>query len=212
MSFHCVPSDVDPPKIQCPPSRTKVAEPGKLTAMVSWGSPLVKDTADGAITRVLRRGPEPGSEFPEGEHIIRYTAYDRAYNRASCKFVIKVQVKRCPVLTPPLHGYITCSGAGNNYGSNCEYHCEGSYERQGPALRVCQFSGQWAGTPATCTRKYSTQSLVSSGVSIYLGGAHGASCGLDQRHVVVVELVGEEPREVGRVQSQQLSVDLIEQL
>ncbi|KAM5126209.1 sushi repeat-containing protein SRPX2-like [Mantella aurantiaca] len=39
-----------------------------------------------------------------------------------------------------------------------------------------------------------------------------ASCGLDQRHVVVVELVGEEPREVGRVRSQQLSVDLIEQL
>lgn len=28
----------------------------------------------------------------------------------------------------------------------------------------------------------------------------------------MVELVGEEPREVGRVQSQQLSVDLIEQL
>lgn len=228
--------DVDPPKIQCPPSRTKVAEPGKLTAVVSWGSPLVKDTADGAITRVLRRGPEPGSEFPEGEHIIRYTAYDRAYNRASCKFVIKVQVKRCPVLTPPLHGYITCSGAGNNYGSTCEYHCEGSYERQGPALRVCQFSGQWAGTPATCTPMRINVNVNSAGAFVdqffekqrlliisapstsdryyrlQSTALQGASCGLDQRHVVVVELVGEEPREVGRVQTQQLSVDLIEQL
>ena len=34
---------------------------------------------------------EPGSHFPEGEHVIRYTAYDRAYNRASCKFIVKVQ-------------------------------------------------------------------------------------------------------------------------
>lgn len=41
--------------------------------------------------RVTLRGPEPGSEFPEGEHVIRYTAYDQAYNRASCKFRIRVQ-------------------------------------------------------------------------------------------------------------------------
>lgn len=39
----------------------------------------------------MLRGPEPGSEFPEGEHVIRYTTYDQAYNRASCKFRIRVQ-------------------------------------------------------------------------------------------------------------------------
>ncbi|KAG8552987.1 hypothetical protein GDO81_003207 [Engystomops pustulosus] len=143
--------DIDPPKIQCPNSREKVAEPEKLTAMVHWGRPLVKDTADGVITRVLRRGPESGSEFREGEHIIRYTAYDRANNRASCKFIVKVVVRRCPILSPPLHGYMTCSSAGNNYGANCEYQCEGGYERQGAAVRVCQFSQQWAGSPAVCT-------------------------------------------------------------
>lgn len=129
-------ADIDPPKIRCPHSREKMAEPEKLTARVSWNPPLVKDSADGTITRwvtdtpytsqqilqalVLRlqwwctpdpdpndvfpqwffysvpcrvtlRGPEPGSHFPEGEHVIRYTAYDRAYNRASCKFIVKVQ-------------------------------------------------------------------------------------------------------------------------
>lgn len=41
--------------------------------------------------RAILRGPEPGSHFPEGEHVIRYTAYDRAYNQASCKFIVKVQ-------------------------------------------------------------------------------------------------------------------------
>ncbi|KAM9323843.1 sushi repeat-containing protein SRPX2 [Gastrophryne carolinensis] len=228
--------DLDPPKIQCPPSRVKIAEPEKLTAVVYWGSPLVKDTADGTITRVLRRGPEAGSQFPEGEHIIRYTAYDRAHNRASCKFVIKVQVRRCPVLTPPLHGYITCSGAGNNYGANCEYRCEGGYERQGPAVRVCQFSQQWAGAPATCTAMKINVNVNSAGAfldqffekqrvliisapsssdryyRLQSTALQSASCGLDQRHVVLVELVGEEPREVGRVRSQQLPTDLIEQL
>ncbi|XP_075042458.1 sushi repeat-containing protein SRPX2 [Mixophyes fleayi] len=228
--------DVDPPKIQCPTSRVKVAEPEKLTAMVSWGSPLVKDTADGVITRVFRRGPEPGSELPEGEHIIRYTAYDQAHNRASCKFIVKVQVRRCPILTPPAHGYITCSSAGNNYGANCEYQCEGGYERQGPAVRVCLFSQQWAGLPATCTPMQINVNVNSVGgfvdqffekqrlliisapsasdryYRLQSSALQRAVCGLDQRQVIVVELVGEMPKEVGRVRAQQLSGELIEQL
>ncbi|XP_009880082.1 PREDICTED: sushi repeat-containing protein SRPX2 [Charadrius vociferus] len=80
--------DLEPPKIRCPDSRERIAEPGKLTATVYRG---VKDSADGIIKRVMLRGPEPGSEFPEGETVIRYTAHDQAYNRASCKFSIRVQ-------------------------------------------------------------------------------------------------------------------------
>ncbi|XP_035754480.1 sushi repeat-containing protein SRPX2, partial [Egretta garzetta] len=83
--------DMEPPKIRCPDSRERIAEPGKLTAIVYWDPPRVKDSADGVIKRVMLRGPEPGSEFPEGEHVIRYTAHDQAYNRASCKFSIRVQ-------------------------------------------------------------------------------------------------------------------------
>ncbi|KAG9478161.1 sushi repeat-containing protein SRPX2 isoform X1 [Eleutherodactylus coqui] len=228
--------DVDPPKIQCPTSRVKVADPEKLTAVLYWGSPQVKDTADGVISRVFRRGPEPGSELPEGEHIIRYTAYDQANNRASCKFIVKVQVRRCPILSPPLHGYISCSSAGNNYGANCEYQCEGGYERQGPSTRVCLFNQQWAGSPATCTPMQINVNVNSAGGFVdqffekqrlliistpspsdryyrhQTNALQRAQCGLDQRHVVVVELVGEMPKEVGRVRAQQLSTELIEQL
>jgi len=49
----------------------------------------------------MLRGPEPGSEFPEGEHVIRYTAHDQAYNRASCKFSVRVQGE---VGSPPAPG------------------------------------------------------------------------------------------------------------
>lgn len=44
--------DTDPPKIKCPPSRLKVAEPGKLTAMVTWDPPKPTDTADKSLEYV----------------------------------------------------------------------------------------------------------------------------------------------------------------
>lgn len=48
LSFHHGPFflDTEPPKIKCPPSRLKVAEPGKLTVRVSWDPPVATDTAD----------------------------------------------------------------------------------------------------------------------------------------------------------------------
>ncbi|NWY64962.1 SRPX2 protein, partial [Erithacus rubecula] len=142
--------DLEPPKIRCPESRERIAEPGKLTATVYWDPPRVRDSADGVIKRVMLRGPEPGSEFPEGEHVIRYTAHDQAYNRASCKFRIRVQVRRCPVLKPPQNGYISCTSDGNNYGATCEYQCDGGYERQGSSLRVCQSTQRWTGSQPLC--------------------------------------------------------------
>ncbi|XP_036893281.1 sushi repeat-containing protein SRPX2 [Sturnira hondurensis] len=228
--------DIDPPKIRCPHSREKMAEPEKLTARVSWNPPLVKDSADGTITRVTLRGPEPGSHFPEGEHVIRYTAYDRAYNRASCKFIVKVQVRRCPTLKPPQHGYLTCTSVGNNYGATCEYHCDGGYERQGTPSRVCQSSRQWSGSPPICTSMkinvnvnsaaglldqfYEKQRLLIISApdpsnryyKMQSSMLQQSTCGLDLRHVTIIELVGQPPQEVGRIKEQQLSANIIEEL
>uniref|UniRef100_A0A8C0HQP6 Sushi repeat-containing protein SRPX2 n=1 Tax=Buteo japonicus TaxID=224669 RepID=A0A8C0HQP6_9AVES len=182
-----------PPKIRCPDSRERIAEPGKLTATVYWDPPRVKDSADGIIKRVMLRGPEPGSEFPEGEHVIRYTAHDQAYNRASCKFSVRVQVRRCPVLKPPQNGYLSCTSDGNNYGATCEYLCDGGYERQGTSLRVCQSTQQWTGSQPLCARKRRGHPLTIPSSS------QQAACGLDLRHVTTVELVGQPPNEVGRI-------------
>ncbi|XP_025789590.1 sushi repeat-containing protein SRPX2 [Puma concolor] len=228
--------DIDPPKIRCPHSREKMAEPEKLTARVYWDPPLVKDSADGTITRVTVRGPEPGSHFPEGEHVIRYTAYDRAYNRASCKFIVKVQVRRCPTLKPPQHGYLTCTSAGDNYGATCEYHCDGGYERQGTPSRVCQSSRQWSGSPPICApMKINVNVNSAAGLldqffekqrlliisapdpsnryyKMQISMLQQSTCGLDLRHVTIIELVGQTPQEVGRIREQQLSANIIEEL
>ncbi|KAJ7310521.1 hypothetical protein JRQ81_007443 [Phrynocephalus forsythii] len=221
--------DLDPPKLQCPESRVRLAEPGKLTATVYWDPPRAKDSADGVIKRVTLRGPEPGSEFSEGEHIIRYTVYDQAYNRASCKFSVRVHVSRCPVLKGPEHGYVTCDSAGNNYGATCEYHCDGGYERQGAPLRVCQSSRQWSGSqPPNLFPPSCNPCLSAMQINIEVNSAAGlldqfyekrrllvisapdpsdryykmqnamlqqATCGLDLRHITVIELVGQAPHE-----------------
>ncbi|MBW03938.1 Sushi repeat-containing protein SRPX2, partial [Eschrichtius robustus] len=109
---------------------------------------------------VTLRGPEPGSHFPEGEHVIRYTAYDRAYNRASCKFIVKVQdAHHNPLLSMPETDTAYILGDGKN--------------------------------------KFTKQQSI---------------CGLDLRHVSIIELVGQPPQEVGRIREQQLSASIIEEL
>ncbi|KAJ8785342.1 hypothetical protein J1605_007354 [Eschrichtius robustus] len=168
--------DIDPPKIRCPHSREKMAEPEKLTARVYWDPPLVKDSADGTITRVTLRGPEPGSHFPEGEHVIRYTAYDRAYNRASCKFIVKVQAMKINVNVNSAAGLL-----------------DQFYEKR----RLLIISA-----PDPSNRYYKMQiSMLQQSI-----------CGLDLRHVSIIELVGQPPQEVGRIREQQLSASIIEEL
>ncbi|XP_014341590.1 sushi repeat-containing protein SRPX2 isoform X1 [Latimeria chalumnae] len=228
--------DLEPPRIRCPRSREKVAEPEKLTAHVVWDPPIVKDSADGTITKVILKGPEPDSDLPEGEHVIRYVAYDAARNKASCKFIIRVQVRRCPVLKPPLYGYITCTSERNNYGATCKYFCEGGYERIGISTRVCQFNRNWTGSKPSCVPMAINVHVNSVGAfldqfyekrrllivsapetadryyKLQTPLLQQASCGLEQRHVTVIELVGSPPREVGRIKDQQLPADLIEEL
>ncbi|XP_056327855.1 sushi repeat-containing protein SRPX2 [Danio aesculapii] len=228
-------ADYDPPKLKCPLSREKVAEPGKLTVMVSWDRPVAKDTADRAL-RVLRNGPESGSDFPEGTHVVRYKAYDQAGNMATCKFTVHVEVRRCPKLKPPMHGYLTCSSDGNNYGAICEYHCDPGFERTGFVTRVCQLNRSWSDEAAQCVLMDIKTDVRSAGalldqfyekrrllvVSTPDNGnqkyrlqnmmLQKAGCGLDLRHVTVIELLGSPPRAVGRIKEQRLQPEVIEDL
>ncbi|KAG9335513.1 hypothetical protein JZ751_004539 [Albula glossodonta] len=229
-------TDNDPPTIKCPPSRVRLAGPGKRTAKVSWEPPVVKDTTDATLTDVTLTGQEPGSDFKEGVHVIRYKVYDQARNKAACKFIVRVEVRRCPVLKAPLHGYLTCSSDRNNYGAECEYHCEGGYERRGTQIRVCQLNRSWTmvapvcvtmeintdvrtaaalldqfyerrrllilSTPDNSNHYYKLQNMI----------LQRAGCGLDLRHVTVIELLGSPPREVGRIKERHLNSEVIEGL
>ncbi|XP_026081472.1 sushi repeat-containing protein SRPX2-like [Carassius auratus] len=228
-------ADHDPPKLKCPLSRVKVAEPGKVTAMVSWERPIATDTADRAL-QVLRNGPESGSDFPEGIHVIRYTVSDQAHNTATCKFTVHVEVRRCPKLKPPMHGYLMCSSDGNNYGAVCEYHCDPGFERTGFATRVCQLNRNWSDEAAQCIfmdiktdvrsagalldqfyekRRLlvvSTPDITDQKYRLQNIMLQKAECGLDLRHVTVIEILGTPPHAIGRIKRQQLEPEVIEGL
>ncbi|KAG7266515.1 hypothetical protein CRUP_036531 [Coryphaenoides rupestris] len=208
-----------------PVCTVKVAEPGELTAKVSWDPPIAKDTADKALDVILV-GQEPGSVFKEGGTIIRYKVYDLARNRAGCKFIIR----------HPLHGYLSCSSDGNNYGAVCEYHCDGGYERKGTSSRVCQFNHSWSGAAPECTPMVfktdvktasalldqfyekrrllivSTPSLANEEYKLQNIMIQKSACGLDLRHVTVIELLGSSPRERGRITGKPLHPQVIEGL
>ncbi|CAL8356167.1 unnamed protein product [Merluccius merluccius] len=228
-------TDDDPPKIKCPLSRIKVADPGALTAKVSWDPPVAKDTADKTL-EVILVGQGPATAFQEGATIVRYKVYDQARNRAACKFIVRVQVRRCEVLKPPLHGYLSCSSDGNNYGAMCEYHCDGGYERKGTAGRVCQFDHRWSGAPAECKQMefksdvttasalldqfyekrrlliVSAPNIANQEYKLQNLMIQKSGCGLDLRHVTVIELLGSPPRERGRIKERPLQSQVIEGL
>ncbi|KAJ8398003.1 hypothetical protein AAFF_G00433500 [Aldrovandia affinis] len=228
-------TDRDPPKIKCPLSRVRVAEPGKVTTMVSWEPPTVKDTADKDL-HVTLIGQASGSEFKEGINVIRYKVYDQARNKALCKFIIRVEVRRCPDLKEPLHGYLTCTPEGNIYGADCKYHCDGGYERKGTPSTVCQLDRSWSGTPPTCAMlQFNTDMNTSSALLTQFYEKRrllvistpttddqyykfqdmmlqSAECGLDLRQVTVVELLGLPPGEVGRINGKLLDSQVIEGL
>lgn len=55
-------ADMDLPKIKCPSVKDKWAEPGKLTARVTWDTPEGVDTADGILTESVS-SPTPFKLF-----------------------------------------------------------------------------------------------------------------------------------------------------
>uniref|UniRef100_A0A4W5RQH3 Sushi repeat-containing protein SRPX2 n=1 Tax=Hucho hucho TaxID=62062 RepID=A0A4W5RQH3_9TELE len=117
----------------------QVAEPGKLTARVSWDPPVASDTADKTLdVTLIRQGPD--TNFKRGINIIRYTAHDQARNRAACKFIVRVEGKAPQSMSDTM--------TWNNYRAVCEYHCDRGQERRGTSSRVCQFDHNWTEAPA----------------------------------------------------------------
>ncbi|XP_067113029.1 sushi repeat-containing protein SRPX [Osmerus mordax] len=228
--------DVDAPVIKCPTLKDKWAEPGKLTARVTWDTPEGKDTADGILTDVELKGKPPSTHFPEGLHKMSYAVYDRAGNKASCRFSVRVRVRRCGPLTPPENIYMKCDSDGDNYGATCEFKCTGGYELQGSAARVCQSGLTWSGTETSCApmnvnvgvrsaaalldqfyekRRLLIISAPTAANHYYrfqMTNLQHAQCGLDLRHLTVIELVGIYPAQIGRMRHRLIPPGLALQL
>ncbi|XP_028848224.1 sushi repeat-containing protein SRPX isoform X2 [Denticeps clupeoides] len=229
-------ADVEPPVIKCPSVKDRTAEPGKLAVRVTWDTPEGKDTADGILTDVELTGKPPGSDFPEGNHKMSYTVFDRAGNKATCRFSVRVTVRRCSPLSTPDNGWMRCDGPGDNYGATCDFRCLGGFELQGSAARVCQFNMEWSGVETTCSpmkinvavrsaaalldQFYEKRRLLvisaPSGANHYyrfqMTNLQHAQCGLDLRHVTVVELVGVFPSQIGRIRHRLIAPGLALQL
>ncbi|XP_075445792.1 sushi repeat-containing protein SRPX isoform X4 [Ascaphus truei] len=155
--------DLEPPRIQCPSVKDKTAEPNKLAVRVIWDTPEGRDTADGILTDVVLKGLPSGSDFPEGDHKIQYTVFDRAENKASCKFNVKIRVMNINVGV-----------------RNAAVFLDQFYEKR----RLLILS-----TPTAADLYYRLQ----------LGMLQQAQCGLDLRHVTVIELFGIYPTYIGRI-------------
>uniref|UniRef100_A0A8C7P2H2 Sushi repeat-containing protein SRPX2 n=1 Tax=Oncorhynchus mykiss TaxID=8022 RepID=A0A8C7P2H2_ONCMY len=199
---------------------------------ISPDPPVASETADKTLAVTLI-GQGPDTNFKEGMNIIRHTAHDQARNRAACKFIVRVEVRRCPVLKPPLHGYLTCNSDGNNYGVVCEYHCDRGQERRGISSRVCQFDHSWTEAPAECVpMEFKTDVDTASGLldrfyekrRLLIVSAPNIAHG-DYKlqnlmvqflqdlinRVTVIELLRSPPREVGHIKGRHLDIEGLRQ-
>uniref|UniRef100_A0A8C8BPW0 Sushi-repeat containing protein X-linked n=1 Tax=Oncorhynchus tshawytscha TaxID=74940 RepID=A0A8C8BPW0_ONCTS len=173
-----------------------------------------------AFFSVILKGKPPG-HFPEGLHKMSYTVYDRAGNKGSCRFSIRVRVRRCSPMTPPDNGFMKCDSDGNNYGATCEFKCTGGYELQGSAARVSMNINVGVRTASGLLDQFYEKrrlliiSAPTAAIHYYrfqMTDLQHAQCGLDLRHVTVIELVGIYPAQIGRIRHRLIPPGLALQL
>ena len=59
--------------------------------MESWPVLLQGAETEAVCFSVELKGKPPSTHFPEGLHKMSYTVYDRAGNKASCRFSVRVR-------------------------------------------------------------------------------------------------------------------------
>ncbi|XP_078597011.1 uncharacterized protein LOC144873487 [Branchiostoma floridae x Branchiostoma japonicum] len=125
----------------CPIDIVVFADRNEETTDVTWTEPTATDKINNNIdvpSRVqLIEGSPPGSTFPRGQHLIKYTATDAFSNEATCYFSVIVQVITCPPVKHTLKAELSCP-SGYVYGSTCTFGCETGYPVVGPTSFSCE--------------------------------------------------------------------------
>ena len=66
--------------------------------MESWAVPVQGVDTEAVCFSVELTGKPPSTHFPEGLHKMSYTVYDRAGNKASCRFSVRVRGDVRPII------------------------------------------------------------------------------------------------------------------
>ena len=83
-------TDVEPPIIACPDNQTAPADPGEVTAVVTW--PTVWATDNSQANPFYPGGThESGSRYPIGVTTVTYYAGDSSLNLGQCSFLVIVE-------------------------------------------------------------------------------------------------------------------------
>ncbi|KAI8480747.1 hypothetical protein Bbelb_415400 [Branchiostoma belcheri] len=124
---------------QCPQDKTFYADRSSQSTFVYW---TVLATDNSGETPVVACSHAVGM-FPSGDHQVSCTATDGSGNTETCSFDVRVKVRRCDQLLPPLFGSFvgTCDTA---YGSVCRVTCTTGYQLEGSETATCEIQGNTA--------------------------------------------------------------------
>ncbi|XP_035694585.1 sushi, von Willebrand factor type A, EGF and pentraxin domain-containing protein 1-like [Branchiostoma floridae] len=131
--------DIEPPSfIYCPRDITVYADRGDTGALVNWTLPVAEDNSGENPTLTWNICP---CVLPVGEYDVVYVATDDAGNQQTCEFTVKVDVRRCQRLHPPVHAHFTSRTCDNSYGTTCQVACSTGYQLSGSSNATCEFDG-----------------------------------------------------------------------
>ncbi|XP_056156472.1 LOW QUALITY PROTEIN: sushi, von Willebrand factor type A, EGF and pentraxin domain-containing protein 1 [Lampris incognitus] len=139
-SFTVTVIDTEPPVIDRCRSPPMFQATDTETAVV-WEVPQFSDNSGGRLA--VNGSHSPGSLFPVGETLVRYTATDAAGNNRTCDLTVTVQGTTCDRPYVPVNGEFICSE--EEEGINCTLKCKEGYSLAHQAVHsyFCAYNGIW---------------------------------------------------------------------
>lgn len=118
--------DRDPPVFEnCddPPTVYVGAAENRNFTFVDWLEPTMYDNSFETVhvSRSVNFG-----YLDAGEYVVEYVATDKSNNSNKCSITVKVEVRKCPVLTAPQNGQSVC--VRNATHTWCEISCDIGYD------------------------------------------------------------------------------------
>ncbi|KAJ3584915.1 hypothetical protein NHX12_013638 [Muraenolepis orangiensis] len=134
-------ADTEPPVIDRCRSPPTVQATDSEAAAVGWEVPQFSDNSGGRVA--VTGSHSPGSLFPVGETLVRYTATDAAGNNRTCDLAITVIGMACDRPYQPVNGEFEC--VDGERGVNCTLRCRDGYSfaQDAAPSYFCSHDGVW---------------------------------------------------------------------